>query len=306
MAVKIEVPAAEVAFPQKCALCGDPTVSKIVPVRHLTQAAQARQSTGYMLGGAIGAAIAGAGGGGEKYVTLAVPHCQACANRARNLKTAAWLCLGLSLLAVVGPALLAGMLSSPDPGTGIAIGMFLGLALILASLVLFIVQPSQQAVKIRKVKDAVGGAELSFRNAEYLDEFRQLNMPNLVPYALRAGLPLPVPPEQAIALVNASIVEDRPELPTNLSGYFYRGQIYAQMQSYGQAVDDLTRVLTASGLAALNTFQTDAYWFRGLSYMNLARYPEAVADLNAFMRLSVDRRRIGEAKKLLKQLAAYV
>ncbi len=304
MATKIQVPADQVVFPQKCARCGDPTVAKTVRIRHLTEAAQARQATGYMLGGAIGAAIAGSTGVEEKFVSLEVPHCQACADRRRNLTIAAWVCLALSPLSMVGPALIADAFSlSSDAGTPIAIGMFLGIGLLLTSLVLFIVGPSQQTVRIRKVKDAVGGAELAFRNADYLEEFRQLNLRSLVPYALRAGLPLPVPPEQAIAIINEGIVEDRPELPSNLSGRFYRGQLYAQMQSFGQAVDDLTWVIAAGGP---NMFQTNAYYLRGLSYMNLSRYTEAVADLQAFTRASSDRRKVGEAKKILKQLAAYV
>jgi tetratricopeptide (TPR) repeat protein len=303
MAIRIEVPSAEVAFPQKCASCGNPEVQKTMPIRHLTQAAQGRQSTGYLIGGLIGAAIAGATAGADKYVQFGIPYCQDCATKDRNLKITAWLCLAAGLLSIIIlPIVAASMTSSDSSGSLIAVGVFLGLALLIAALVLFVVQSSGRAVRIMAVKDYVRGAVLSFRNPQYLEDFRQLNMRSLVPYALRAGLPLPVHPEQAIALISESIVEDKPDLPATLSGHFYRGQIYMQMQFYGQAADELSKVIVVGGY---NPFVPDAYFLRGQAYMYLSRYAEAASDLDTFIRSSPDKRRVGEAKRLLKQVSPY-
>ena len=71
--VTIEVPWKGMTFPEKCASCGNPMVAKTMPIKRPTQKQQRRQSTGYLLGGALGMAIAGSGGDPDKYVQYDVP-----------------------------------------------------------------------------------------------------------------------------------------------------------------------------------------------------------------------------------------
>ncbi len=302
MAVKIEVPWGEVSFPAQCASCSSPAVQKTVPIRRLTQAAQGRQSTGYFIGGVIGMAIASAASGPEKYVQFAVPYCEACASRERNLRIVAWLALVVGLLAVIGGPIVGVSMPSSQEGTWIAVGVVLGLVLLIAALVLSVVQSSQRAVRIAAVKDHVRGAVLSFRNPQYVEEFRRLNTRSLLSYSLRAGLPLPVPPQQAIEIISQDIDDNRPDAPGTLGGHFYRGQVYMQMQSFGQAVEDLNKVIAVPGS---NPFLNEACFLRGQAFMSLSRYTEAAADLDAVVRMSGDKRRVGDAKRLLKQISSY-
>ena len=299
----IEVPWAGVVFPQKCASCGNPTVEKTVTVKRPTQAYQRRQSTGYLLGGAIGMAIAGSGAGPDKFVQFGVPHCQDCLAQDRKLKIAGWLCLVVGLLAMtVLPVVAAGAASSDGSGSWIAISIFVGLVLVITSIVLLTIASTRGGVTIKAVKDRFAGAVLSFRNPEYAAEFAQVNLPRLVPYNLRAGLPLPVPANQALEIVSQNVDDGRPDAPDTLAGHFNRAMIFMGMQSYSQAVDDLNKVVAVSGY---NPLMPDALLLRGQSLLNLSRYQEAATDLDAFIRSSNDRQKVGEAKKLLKQASAY-
>ena len=299
---RIEVPR-EVIFPQKCASCDSPMVEKTINLRRLTQAAQSRQTTGYLLFGAIGAAVAGATGGQEKYIQFGIPYCHDCAARSRNLRIAAWVTFALGILGfVLAPFLLAAS-EADQGGTLIGVSFAIGAILLIVSGVLFIVNASRQPVKIRTSKDAAGGAVLDFRNPAYMEEFRQLNTNGLVPYALRTGLPLPVSTEQAIAIVSSGINDERPDMPATLAGHFQRAQIYLRANSYTQVVQDLNPVVTVAGY---NPYMPDALFLRGQALLNLSRYQEAAGDLDAFIRSSGDRRKVGEAKKLRKQIGQYV
>jgi|GEM_PF-1576353 len=301
--IPIEVPWNGMVFPQQCASCGNPTVDKTVPIKRPTQEQQRRQSTGYLLGGAIGMAIANAGGGANKYVQYDIPFCQDCVARSRRIKVAAWVTLALGFVAVIVLPIAVSTLNADDAsGTWIALGVFAGLALFIASLVLFTLASTRGPVAIRAVKDRSWGAVLTFRNPEYYQAFCQANLPRLIPYELQAGLPLSVPPEQALAIVGQNIDEERLDAVDTLTGHFYRAQIYMRGEAYSQAVDDLDKVIAVGGQ---NPFVPEAYFLRGRSLMNLGRYPESAQDLDTFIQSSGDRQKVGEAKKLMKKVAAY-
>ncbi len=292
-----------VAFPEKCASCGNPMVEKKVNVRRLTQAAQGRQTTGYLLLGAIGAAIAGATAGEDKYVQFGIPLCRDCAARGRNIRIAAWVTFVLGLLGFFLTPMIVAATDADAGGMAAGAAIAVGAILLIVSVILFIIGAGQQPVKIKGVKDAVGGVVLSFRNAEYMEEFRRLNSNGLVPYALRAGLPLPVSTEQALAIVSSGIDDEQPAMPATLSGHFMRAQIYLRADSYAQAVQELNQVVAVGGY---NPYMPEALFLRGQALLNLARYQEAAADLDGFIRSSGDRRKVGEAKKLRKQIGEYV
>ena len=301
----IEVPWAGMVFPQKCASCSNPMVERTVAIKSLTQAAQRRQATGHALGGIIGMAIAGAASrGADKYVQYGVPYCQECAAKERQLRIIGWILFALGLAAILVLPPLAADTSMRNPsGTNWIIPSILpGIALLVGSVVVFFMFSTRRAVTIKMVKDKFNGAILSFRSLEYLDEFRQSNLPGLIAYELQAGLPLSAPPEQALDIVSRHIDDNRPDAPDTLTGHFYRAQIYMRGEAYSQAVDDLNKIAAVGGS---NPLMTDVYFLRGQSLLNLSRYPEAAADLDAFVRASPDRQKVGEAKKLLKKASAY-
>lgn len=298
----IEVPWVGMVFPQKCASCGNPMVAKTVRIKRPTQEQQRRQSTGYFLGGVIGMAIANAGAA-DKSIQFDIPFCQDCVARNRKLRIAGWVTLVLGLLSVILLPVAAAALSlGGDSGTWIALSMLLAALLLIAAVVLFVMVGTRTPTSIKAVKDKFWGAVLSFRNPEYAEEFRQINLPRLIPYELRAGLPLSVPPEQALAVVSQNIDDDRPDSLDTVAGHFHRAQILMRGEAHSQAVDDLQQVLAFGGQ---NPFVPEAYFLRAQALLNLARYPEAAADLEIFIQFSGDPHKVREAKKLLKKVSAY-
>ena len=295
----IEVPWTGVVFPQKCASCGHPMVERTVPIKASTEAQQRRQTIGHFLFGIIGVAIASAGRGGDS-IQFDVPYCEECAAKERRLRMTAGIVLALGLVALlVLLAIYAGMNSVRS---WISVSGYLGVLLVGAAVVLFSIQGSLRAVTIKAVKDQFSGAVLSFRSPEYLDEFRQANLPALVAYDLQAGLPLPVSPEQAVRIVSQNIDDDRPDAPDTLTGHYHRALIYTHGEDYSRAVDDLSKVIAVGGN---NPFLPEAFFLRGQSLLNLARYQEAATDLEAFIHASTDLQKVGAAKKLLKKVSAY-
>jgi hypothetical protein len=296
----IEVPWQGVVFPQKCASCGNPMVTKTVPIKRATQKQQRRQSTGYLLGGAIGMAIAGSGGGPDKYVQFQVPFCQDCVARDRKFKAAGWITLVLGFLSIIVLPVIAAGLESEGSGTLIGLGVLLGAVLLIASIVIFVMASNRTPVTIKAVKDKFQGAVLAFRDPAYRDEFGQVNLARLVPYELQAGLPLSATPDQALAIVSQAIDAGQPGSEDTVRGHYYRAQIYMRGESYSQAVDDLNKVISGGA-----STMPDAYFLRGQALLNLARYQEAATDLNTFIQATSDRQKAGEAKKLLKKVSSY-
>ncbi len=293
----IEAPWMGIAFPQRCASCGSPTVEKQETIQRPTQTQERRQFFGYLLAGLIGALIAG---NRQEYVRFNIPLCRDCAARERRSKAIPWALLLLGFLAVVAlPFLLIGTRAGNTWGLW---SVLLGLGLALFSAVLIATASTRGPVVIRAVKDRSQGVVLSFRNAEYGEEFRQVNLPCLIPYELRAGLPLSLPPEQALAVVSRNMDDSRPDATDTLAGHFHRALIHMRTEAYVQALDDLNRVISVGGY---NPFLPEAYFFRAQALLQLARYQEAADDLEAFIRASADEPRVKEAKRLLKKVSAY-
>ncbi len=99
----LEVPVAEVVFPQICASCASGPPDTTLRV----QRAQAAQARWYFFFGLIGAAIANAARGGQGTVRLDIPYCNACRKRDRTLGTVAWVLVGVGFLFACGATLFA-------------------------------------------------------------------------------------------------------------------------------------------------------------------------------------------------------
>jgi len=298
--VMLEVPWEGTTFPQKCASCGNPMVAKTVPVKRPTQKQQRRQSTGYLLGGVIGAAIASSGSDPEKHVQFDVPLCQECVAQNRKFKTAAWITLILGFLSIIILPIIAAGLESDASDTLMALGVLVGLGLLIAAIVLFVMVSRRAPVAIKTVKDNTQGAVLAFRDPAYQDEFRQANLARLIPYELQAGLTLSASTDQALAIVSEGINDEQPNAEGTVLGHLSRAQIYMRGQSYSQALEELNKVIAAVGQT-----MPDVYFLRAQALINLARNQEAAADLETFIQASSDRKQVREAKKLLKQVSAY-
>jgi hypothetical protein len=275
-------------------------VAKTVPVKRPTQKQQRRQSTGYLLGGVIGAAIASGGSGPEKYVQFDVPFCQECVARDRKFKAASWITLVLGFIAVITGPVIAASQDVDDYGTLVSLVVLLGVGLLIAAIVLFWMVWSRKPVKIKAVKDNTQGAVLDFRDATYQDEFRQANLARLIPYELQAGLTLSASPDQALAIVSEGINDEQPSAEGTVIGHLSRALIHMRGQSDSQAVEELNKVIAAAGQTMPN-----AYFLRAQALMNLARHQEAAADLETFIQVSSDRKQVRAAKKLLKQVSSY-
>ncbi len=296
----VEAPWMGIVFPQRCASCGSPTVEKQETSEQPTQATQAqerRQFFGCLLAGLLGALIAG---NRREYVRFSIPLCRDCAARERRSKAIPWALLLLGFLALVALPFLP--IGPRTDSTWVLWSMLLGLGLVLFSAVLIATASTRGPVVIRAVKDRSQGVVPSFRNAEYGEEFRQVNLPCLIPYELRAGLPLSLPPEQALAVVSRNMDDSRPDATDTLAGHFHRALIHMRTEAYVQALDDLNRVISVGGY---NPFLPEAYFLRTQALLQLARYQEAADDLEAFIRASADEPRVKEAKRLLKKVSAY-
>lgn len=293
----VEAPWMGIVFPKRCASCSSPTVEKQETIKRPTQAQEHRLFFGYLLAGLIGALITGSR---REYVRFNIPLCKGCVARERWSKAIPWALLLLGFLAV---AVLPFLLIGPRTDNTWALwSVFLGLGLVLFSVVLIATASTRGPVVIRVVKDRSQGVVLSFRNTEYGEEFRQVNLPCLIPYELRAGLPLSIPPEQAMAIVSRNMDDSRPDATDTLAGHFYRALIHMRTEAYVQALDDLDRVISVGGY---NPFLPEAYFLRAQALLQLARYQEAADDLEAFIRASADEPRVKEAKRLLKKVSAY-
>jgi hypothetical protein len=295
----IEVPYAEVAFPQSCASCGSGPADTTLRV----QRAQAAQTRWYFFFGLIGAAIANAARGGQGTVRLDVPYCRACRRRDRTLGWVGWGLVLAGFLFIVGATVIAAGMAQDVAATPVMLaGSALGLLALVAAVVVLAVRASQRALKIRRLHEKIGGARLAFRNPTYYERFRALNLRRLISFALRYNLPLPVEASAAVAALTAEISAAEPDSESALAACFDRGQLHLKAGSYARAVDDLSQVVAVTGFQ--NPHFVDAHYFRGQAYMQLTRNGDARSDLERFVNASDDRRRVREAKGWLKKLSA--
>ena len=298
----LEVPFDDIAFPPSCARCGATAADKPVVVRR----AKPSRARWFLFFGLIGSAIATSRPGSQ--VQFNVPYCLNCQRRARSLKLAAW---GMGIMGLLltcsFPMIAAGLAERSEAlaNTVGYLGLCPGLLLVLIGLpAVLVLRSRHNAVQIKQINERIGSARLGFGNPRYFDEFRALNLRRLVAFALHHGLPLPVEVDRAIAAVGEGINEEEPRSPSNLAGYFERGQLYLMAGSYPRAVEDLNRVIEVTGFE--NPYFVDAHFFRGRANMQLSRYQQAVTDFESFIKASDDRRKVREAKRLLKEVPSQV
>jgi len=286
----------DVAFPQVCAGCTAPA-TKTMRIQRQKPSAQ----TWFLLFGLIGAAIAGARKGGS--LRFEVPYCKDCHRRDRVLLGATWGTFVLGMLLICGFATLASQSGGASDAANVAgvLGTVVGsLALLIAAPVLAFVWRGQQAVHVKRIDERNEGVRLAFRSPPYLEQFQKENLERIISFALRSGKPLPVPLDQAIALVGQRIDERNPRSPESLKGYLERGQLYLQAQEYGRALADLDRVVEVTG--AENPYLVEAHFYRGQAHMQLGNSAQARADLERYVQASSDRARVGQARRWLRQL----
>ncbi len=291
----IEVPW-DIEFPQVCARCTAPATETM---RLQGQKPSAQQW--FLWFGLIGAAIAGAKKGGSLRYEL--PYCENCRRQDRILLWAIWGTAVLGLLFACGSlALVSSGGKQPDVvstvmGLVVAVGVLL---LVIGAPVLAIVRSAQRAVHIKRIDERTEGMRLDFRNPSYFDRFWHANLERITSFALRHGKQLPVPVDQAIAVVGQRIDEQNRRSPASLSGYFERGQLYLQAKMYDRALADLDWVVGVTGFE--NPHFLEAQFFRGQAHMQLGNRVQAQTDLENYVRASSDRARVRQAKLWLKQL----
>jgi len=249
--------------------------------------------------GLIGAAIAGAKKGGS--LRFEIPYCENCRRQDRILLWVTWAAALLGLLFLCGFPTLAGQLEDETADVVGALGIMLGApTLLIAAPVLAIVRSAHRAVHIKRVDERSESIRLAFRSQPYFERFRQHNLERIVSFVLRHGKQLPIPPDQAIAVVSRSIDEQEPRSPDSLKGYFERGQLYLQARMYDHALADLDWVVGVTGFE--NPYFLEAQFFRGQAHMQLGNSMQARTDLENYVKASSDRARVRQAKRWLKQL----
>jgi hypothetical protein len=289
----IEVPW-DVEFPQTCARCTAPA-AKTMRIQRQRPSAQ----NWFLWFGLIGAAIAGARKGGS--LRFEIPYCENCHRQDRILLWVTWAAALLGLLFLCGFTMLAGQLEDETAGVVGALGVVLGVpTLLIAAPVLAIVRSAHRAVHIKRINERSESISLAFRSQSYFEQFRQHNLERIVSFVLRHGKQLPVPPDQAIAVVSRSIDEQDPRSPDSLKGYFERGQLHLQARMYDYALADLDWVVGVTGFE--NPYFLEAQFFRGQVHMQLGNSMQARADLENYVKASSDRARVRQAKQWLKQL----
>ena len=282
----------DVEFPHTCARCTAPA-TKTMRIQRQKPSAQ----KWFLWFGLIGAAIAGAKKGGS--LRFEIPYCENCHRQDRILLWVTWAAALLGLLFLCGFPILAQLEEAADV-VGV-LGMVFGVsALLIAAPVLAIVRSAHRAVHIKRIDERSESVRLAFRSRPYFERFRQHNLERIVSFVLRHGKQLPVPPDQAIAVVSRSIDEQEPRSPDSLKGYFERGQLYLQARMYDHALADLDWVVGVTGFE--NPYFLDAQFFRGQAHMQLGNSMQARTDLENYAKASSDRARVRQAKRWLKQL----
>jgi hypothetical protein len=291
----IEVPW-DTGFPQVCAHCTAPA-TKVMRVQRQKPSAQ----QWFFWFGIIGAAIAGARKGGS--VRFEIPYCERCRRRERILLLATWGAFLLGMVFICGFAVFAAQLEEPyDPLSVIGVsGALIGaVILLIAAPVLSIVWRAQQAVHVKRIDERTESVRLAFRSQPYFERFWQDNLERIVSFVLRYGKPMPVPLDQAIAVVGRRIDEQNPHSPESLGGCFERGQLYLQAEMYDRALADLNCVVGVTGFE--NSYFLEAQYFRGQAHMQLGNTVQAQTDLENYVQASSDRAKVRQAKQWLKQM----
>lgn len=291
----IEVPW-DVGFPQACARCTAPA-TKTIRIQRQKPSAQ----KWFLLFGLIGAAIAGAKKGGS--LRFEIPYCEDCHRQDRILLWATWGAFLLGLLFLCGFSILAVQLEEASDAASVVgvLGMVLGtLALLIAAPVLAIVRSAHQAVHVKRIDERKESARLAFRSQSYFERFWRGNLERIVSFVLRYGKQLPIPSDQAIAVVSRRIDEQDPRSPDSLSGYFERGQLYLRAGMDDHALADLNWVVGVTGFE--NPYFLEAQFFRGQAHMQRGNSMQAQTDLENYVKASSDRARVRQARRWLKQL----
>jgi tetratricopeptide (TPR) repeat protein len=292
----IEVPW-DVEFPYVCARCTAPA-TKTKRVQFQRPSAQ----KWFLLFGVVGAAIAGARESGS--LRYEIPYCDRCRRTDRLLLVAAVVAGVLSLLFLCGSLAFipsGGEEPSVLASLALVLGMTAGvLLLVVVTPALAIILGRYQAVRVKRVNERSESVQLLFRSQPYFERFCQANLERIVSFALGQRKPMPVPLEQAIAVVGQRIDPQNPRLPASLQGYFERGQMYLRAGMYSQAVADLDRVVEVTGFE--NPYFLDAQFFRGRAHMQTGNHMQAQADLENYLKAASDRGRVRQAKTWLKEM----
>ena len=285
-------------FPNICVRCTEPaTTKKTVKLQ------KPSTQQWFLWFGLIGAAIAGARKGGS--VSFNIPYCENCARRDRNLLLAAWGAFILSLLFMFGSAFFFSNQNQPGDAMAVfgALVLMLGILLLVVAIPgLAILRNSSKSFRIlfTVVLERMECVIISFRNQNYLDQFKQQNLERLVTFELRYDQPLIVPIDQAVSVVARRIDEHYPRSPQSLSGYFELGQIYLQSGMFEQAIANLDWVMNVTGLE--NPYFLDAQYFRGQAHLNAGHIPQAQTDFENYLVAASNKPRIKKVKNWLKQL----
>jgi len=283
----------DVEFPHTCARCTAPA-TKTMRIQRQKPSAQ----KWFLFFGVIGAAIAGAKKGGS--LRFEIPYCENCHRQDRVLLWATWAAALLGLLFLCGFPILAAQLEEAADVVGV-LGIVLGIpALLIAAPVLAIVRSAYRAVHIKRIDERSESIRLAFRNRSYFEQFWRDNLERIVSFSLRRDEQLPVPLDQAIAIVSQRIDAQDPRSPVSLSGYFERGQLYLQDSMYDRALADLNWVVGVTGFE--NPYFLEAQFFRGQVHVQLGDSMQAQTDLENYVKASSDRARVRQARRWLKQL----